>query len=225
MPARGLVNMLALDDITHRERGPHEARARKGGLQYRCADDTGNAQLVHHVGNNASRISKGAKPFDDPCRWSRRFHHANPLAGDFPSQLFFSHRNAPSPLLTELSLWTLVSFGSQLIKNRQVHKPIRPDRTELFVHVSGHPDQILDRLVRWIKCGLRVGVKVLVGEVHHLRVIAIQQLSQRTYGALLIVDEIARRIGKGFDKLLNAWPLTGEIGPFYCNRSIHEGSR
>src|SRR5262249_11407988 len=88
MPARGLVDVLTLHDVTHRERGPHEARARKGGLQYRCADDTGNAQLVHHVGNNASRISKGAKPFDDSFWWPRHFHHANTLAGDFPSQLF-----------------------------------------------------------------------------------------------------------------------------------------
>src|SRR5262249_13247010 len=127
MPARGLVNMLALHDVTHRQRGSHDARTRKGGLQYRCADDTGNTQLVHHVGNNASRVSKGAKPFDDPFRRPRRFYHANPLAGDFPSQLFFSHRSAPSPLLTELSLRTLVSFGSQLIKNRQIDNLIRAD--------------------------------------------------------------------------------------------------
>ena len=49
VPARGLVNVLALDDVTHRERRSHNARARKGRFQHGCADHSGNAQLIHDV--------------------------------------------------------------------------------------------------------------------------------------------------------------------------------
>ena len=73
-----------------------------------------------------------------------------------------------------LLLHALVSFGSELIKNREVHNPIRTDRSELFVHVGRHPDQIFDRVIRWVKCRLRVRLEVLIGKVHYLSVVSIQ---------------------------------------------------
>src|ERR671914_19064 len=55
---RGFIDMLALDDIAHRERRSDNARAGYRRLQHGCADDTRHAKLVHGVGNNSAGISK-----------------------------------------------------------------------------------------------------------------------------------------------------------------------
>ena len=73
----------------------------------------------------------------------------------------------------ELFLPSLVSFGTELIENRQVDDPIHANRAKFFVHVGRHPDQILHRIIRGIKRRLGVGVQILIGKVHCLGVITI----------------------------------------------------
>jgi hypothetical protein len=55
---RSLVLMLALDDVAHRERGSDDRRAGDRRLQYRCADNTGNAKLVHYVRDDPGGIAQ-----------------------------------------------------------------------------------------------------------------------------------------------------------------------
>lgn len=62
------MNRLTLHDVAHRERRPDDARVRQGRLEDRGADDPGDSQLVHDVGDEAGRVGDALESLDQILR-------------------------------------------------------------------------------------------------------------------------------------------------------------
>ena len=91
VPAGGVVDVLALDDVAHRERRPHDAGTGQGRLEKRSGDDAGDPQLVHDVGEDTARLPERPVSVDDSFGRTRHLHQADALARDLPGQFLIGH--------------------------------------------------------------------------------------------------------------------------------------